>query len=191
MVSMRNRIALLLAIGVFSSASAFGTQDAPKLPAVGVVFTAQDASPPQQVHASELHYNGRTAGNIARGLVYVGPRRSLELDGPSADLTLHTTTPVFYVRLGDEDPEIARKRLSLLKLTPRARSAPSSPSKPTPSAETRHQTEVPATKSDTSDARLVEMRPLAPLAPGEYAVAFLPASQADSPGVVYDFTIAK
>lgn len=163
----------------------------PKLPETGTVYVVEGTAEPVQIHGTELKFNPHAAANIARSFVYVGSQRTMEAPGTAADVSLTETKPVFYVRLNAEDPEVARKRLELVYLTvnEKTRTVATFTANVFGGHIKRHEDVVPVTKTSTTSPVWLEVTPKEALEPGQYALAFMPATQVDAPEVIYAFSV--
>ncbi len=144
-----------------------------------------------QIHPREIVSNSHAAGNFARSAVYVGARSSIELAGLNAPVHLEGTTPSFFFRLSTDDPEILRKRVSLLRLRQdRDRRVVSSYSQNIFGGQrSRKYDEVPLTKIDVADRQWLKLTPQIPLTPGEYGIVVMPKDTNSFADIVYDFDV--
>jgi hypothetical protein len=190
-------IAFVLALVATSAAQAPKPIEAAPgiaLPAEGVAFGLdQKASGPdlQQIHASEIHLNSHAGGNTLRSLIYVGPHTAVEVNGLQSETIFTSTKVVFYVHLLEDNPEIQRKRIHLLWLTPseKTRIAIDMGANHFGGNHHRNIDEVPAGITPIPGTNWVKITPQAPLLPGEFAIAFLPEDPTLFPDVVYDFSV--
>jgi hypothetical protein len=176
-----------------------GSEVAPgiHLPPAGTLYALDQAlrGPKlQAIHASEILANTHAASNFARGIVYAGPHSTIEVFGENAPLSLHTTQPVFYMRLSADDPEIMRSRVTLLRLyrTKERRVVIDMSMNVFGGQKKRRVEEIPLAKSDMPDEGWVKLIPQTPLeSNGEYAFVFMPKDPHLFPDTVYDFDIVK
>ncbi len=164
------------------------------LPAEGMVFglDSKDGGPVlQQIHASEIHYNPHAGSNTLRSAIYAGPHQTIEVNGLQSETIFSSTKAVFYVHLLEDNPEIQRKRIHLLWLTPanKTRVAIDMGANYFGGHHHRNIDEVPADITSISGTNWVKITPQAPLLPGEFAIAFLPEDLSLFPDVVYDFSV--
>jgi hypothetical protein len=164
------------------------------LPAEGMVFglDQKDGGPAlQQIHASEIHYNPRAGSNTLRSVIYARSHHTIEVIGLQSETIFTSTKAVFYVHLLEDNPEIQRKRIHLLWLTPTdtTRVAIDMGANYFGGHHQRNIDEVPADITSISGTNWVKITPQAPLLPGEFAIAFLPEDPSLFPDVVYDFSV--
>lgn len=145
-----------------------------------------------QLHASEIKSNSHAGSNFARGMVYSGPRASVELDGLNAETHLEGSGLSFLIRLGDEDTDLMRSRLTLVRLKQTAnRRVVSTFSQNIFGGQRKREYDVvPVSKTDVPDANWVKLTPAQPLEPGEYGIVMMPKDVNLFPGEVYDFDVA-
>ena len=166
------------------------------LPSTGTIYGLDSAGKGPalvQLHATEVVLNTHAANNFARGMVYAGPHSSVEITGVSSAATLHTPQAVFYVRLTGDDPELLRNRVQIVRLNPAKdrRVVLVFTMNVFGGHRARHYEEVPAAKSDITEAVWVKLTPQTPLEPGEYAVAFVNKDVNSFADQVYDFSILE
>ena len=164
------------------------------LPNTGLVFVLETLDPGQQpivMHASEVISDAHAGSNFARGMVYAGPHSGVELDGAHADLTLHTASPIFYIRLASDSPDLMRSQATLISLRPTKdkRVVLDFSANVFGGSRKRHVDEVPINKADAGDGTILKITPQKPLEPGEYGIMFLPKDQMLFGATVYDFSV--
>jgi hypothetical protein len=165
------------------------------LPATGaMVAVDRDATGSKTValHATEIKSDGHAGSNFARGLVYSGPHATIELDGLSAAVVVHTATPVFYVRLASDDPDMQRNRLTLIRLKPAktTRIAADFSANVFGGSRKRQDDEIAVEKTDVENGAWLKVTPTAPLKPGEYGLAYIPKDKLLFADTIYDFSIS-
>jgi hypothetical protein len=164
------------------------------LPAGGVVFglDQKDSGPAlQQIRASEIHYNPHAGSNTLRSAIYARSHHTIEVIGLQSETIFTSTKAVFYVHLLEDNPEIQRKRIHVLWLTPTetTRVAINMGTNYFGGHNQRNIDEVPVDIAPISGTNWVKVTPQAPLLPGEFAIAFLPEDPSLFPDVVYDFSV--
>lgn len=145
-----------------------------------------------QLHPSEIATNTHAGSNLARGLVYAGPRATFELSGLNAAVHLNAASCIFYVRLVGDDPELSRRRLALvhLKQTADRRVVSTYSQNVFGGQRARKYDVVDVTKTDVLNGDWLKLSPEAPLTPGEYGIVFMPKDPSFAPDAVYDFDVA-
>jgi len=145
------------------------------------------------VHSSEIKSNAHAGGNFARGLAYVGPHSTVELEGVTSSLSVRGGAPVFYIRLPSEDPDTVRNRATLLRLKPLkdTRQVLDFSQNVFGGGRKRKVDEVPVVKSDVDGGMWIKLTPRTPLAPGEYGITFMPKDALLFSDIVYDFTVPE
>lgn len=164
------------------------------LPAKGgtyIVETNSAESKLIQLHASEIRSNSHAASNFARSMVYSGPRASVELEGLNSAIHVHGTNAFILVRLSDDDSDLLRSQLTLVRLRQVAnRRVVSTVSQNIFGGQRKREYDVvPIAKADISGANWVKLTPVQPLAPGEYGIVAMPKDPNLYSGTVYDFDI--
>jgi hypothetical protein len=164
---------------------------ASQLPSNGSVYAVDGNNQPLKIHASETKYNPHAAGNFARSFVYAGPQSSVEVEGVVSTTVLPTTTPILYVRINGDEPELIRNRVALVALgeDEKSRIIALYSANVFGGHHKRTMKEVKVTKSDTDDPQWLKLTPVGPLDPGPYAIVILPKDVLAIPDTVYDFNI--
>lgn len=188
-------VALLASAPVFAFAQSDGVPAGVSLPSTGTVFAMGGGGKGtglQQLHPSEIVSNSHAASNFARSMVYSGPRASVELAGLNAAVHLSNGNDAFFVRLGGDDPELLRGRVTLIRLTQTTnRRVVSTFSQNIFGGQrARKYNVVAVTKTDVPESSWLKLTPETPLEPGEYGIVFLPKDTAFIPDTVYDFDVA-
>lgn len=188
---------VLACLGFASHLQAQGSAVLPagvSLPAKGGFYAVQPDganSTLVQLHASEIKSNSHAGSNFARSMVYSGPRASVELEGLKAAVHLRADGVALLVRLSDEETDLMRNRLTLVRLRQTSdRRVVSSFSQNIFGGQRKREYDiVPVTKTDVPDANWVVMTPTQSLQPGEYGIIVMPKDPAFFPGEVYDFEV--
>lgn len=139
----------------------------------------------------EIKMNAHTSSNLARGMVYSGPRSTAEIPGINAGTHLHGAGLSFLVRLGDDDGDKVRERLAIIRLKQVAESRVVSTHSQNiwGGGRKRHDDVIEVEKKDVADGAWVRLTPVKPLEAGEYGIVYLPADANLLPGEVYDFDV--
>lgn len=165
------------------------------VPASGTVFaldkTARESTSLVQFHPSEIVSNSHAPGNLARSAVYIGARSSIELAGINAAVHLESGDTSVFFRLSTDDPEILRKRVTLIRLKQdRDRRIVSSYSQNIFGGQrSRKYDEIAVVKTDVADGQWLKLTPEVPLPPGEYGIVVLPKDTNLFADIVYDFDV--
>lgn len=175
------------------------SQSAPNkisFPETGAVFLVSSVGNDQVttvLHASEPGYNSQAGGNFARAMVYANQKRSYLLEGPTAATKLTGKLEAIYVRLGNDDPETVKNRVSLLSLEPTkdSRIAVRFSNNVFGGSLKRQVNEVAITKVEVENGHWLKVTPNAALKPGEYGIVFLPKTVTTFADVVYDFSVSQ
>jgi hypothetical protein len=147
------------------------------------------------VHHSTVSLNTHRGANFARGAVFGKQKMNSQLDGLHASTRLHTTTPAFFVPIGEDDPGHDAKDAELANWA----IVQAQPDKDhrmlqqvsftavTGNAKRQEGViEVDATKIPGG---LLRLTPKAPMPEGEYAIVPLTHTPNTFATVVYDFGI--
>lgn len=164
------------------------------LPKSGVVFALDAKAKGKeliQIHPSELAWNPHAAGNVARQMVYVGPRSTVELVGLNSATSLQDANAFFYIRYSSDDAELLRRRVHLIRMQQNKenRVLLTFAQNIFRGQRTKKFDDVPITKSDAEPDVWLKITPSVPLVPGEYCIVFMPQDVSSSPDVIYDFNI--
>ncbi len=189
-----------MAIVLLSGASLSFAQQSPALPpgitlpTKGTMY-AVDTTGTQtnlvQLHANEIVSNSHAGSNFLRSMVYANLHASVELKGINADTHLQSSGLSFLTRLSDEETELMRKRLTLIRLKQTAdRRVVSAYSQNVFGGQRGRQYDVvETTKTDVPDSDWVKLTPVKPLEPGEYGLVIMPKDASLFTDVVYDFDV--
>lgn len=144
-----------------------------------------------QLHASEISVNSHAGSNFARSMVYAGSRAGWELKGLNAATHLRGTGLSFLVRLPDDDAELVRGRVTLLRLhqTEKNRVAAGFSQNMFGGQRKRQQDVIEVTKVDVQGGSWLMVTPAKTLEPGEYGLAVLPKDSNVFADAVYDFDV--
>jgi hypothetical protein len=164
------------------------------LPTTGAVLALETADGKPQlvtIHASEIVSNTHAGSNLARGLVYAGPRATIEIQGASASTSLVGHADTYYVKISGDDAEVLRSRLHLIRLTPNKERRVVIRFSQNVFGRQRTKTfdDVAITKADEVPDTWLRVTPDAPLAAGEYGMVFMPKDAGTLPTIVYDFSV--
>jgi hypothetical protein len=145
----------------------------------------------QHIMPNEVVTISHAGSNFLRGLVYSGPHQGVVLDGAHSQTVFTSPKAVFYVRLVGEDAEIMRKRVHLvwLQSNKKNRQLTDYSQNIFGGSRERNVDDVPCAMEMVDDTAWLKITPLAPLVPGEFAIAFLPQDVNEYPTVVYDFSL--
>lgn len=164
------------------------------LPKHGSMFgiTVKDKVPElTQLHATEIVHNLHAGSNLARGLVYAGPRATVELDGVTSAIHLFGGDVSFLAKLSDDETDLMRNRLALVKLqsTEKRRVVSTYSQNVFGGQRKRIYDIVPVKKLDVAGGEWVRLVPEQPLPPGEYGIVIMPKDATLFPDAVYDFEV--
>jgi len=145
------------------------------------------------LHGEELVSNTHAGSNFARGLVYSGPRQTVEIADAASAIQIASKSPVFFARVPDDGADVFRSRLSIIKLKPGkdTRICIEFSANVFGGSHKRQVQEVAITKADMEGGAWVKVTPAKPLEPGEYAVVELPSDKLLAPTVFYDFGVSN
>ena len=143
------------------------------------------------MHATEVMSNAQAEPSFARNLVSAGPRVSVELNGAQSALCVEGKDLALLVRLNEDDPDLVRGRLTLVRLqqTERRRVLATFTQKIFGVQQKKEIEVVEVTKTDVPDGGWVKLTPKKPLEPGEYGLAVMPKDVKLFPDAVYDFEV--
>ena len=144
-----------------------------------------------QLHATEIVHNLQAAGNMARSLIYVGSRASVELEGINAAVHVKGSKVAFLARLSEDETDLMRSRLALVHLRQGdKRRVVSTYSQNVFGGQRKRQYDlIPLVKKDVADSDWVKLTPEKPLEPGEYGIIVMPKDPTLFPDAVYDFDV--
>jgi hypothetical protein len=193
---------VLLLLIVFAPTMSFAQDKAAALP-TGVslprkgglyaVQRNQGAPDLVRLHASQIVSNSHAGSNFARSMVYSGPHSSVELDGINASTHLSGANLSFLIRLNDDNPEVLRDQLAIIRLKQTAdRRVVSGYSQNIFGGQHKRQYDLVATsKVDVGqgEENWVLVTPTQTLGPGEYGLVFIPKDPNLFASEVYDFNV--
>lgn len=165
--------------------------DLPKHGSMFGVVTRDRGPELTQLHATEIVHNLHAGSNLARGLVYAGPRATVELDNPAATVHLIGANLSLLAKLSDDETDLMRSRLTLVRLQPTdKRRVVSTYSQNVFGGQRKRLYDViPVRKVDVSGGEWVQLIPESPLGPGEYGIVIMPRDATLFPDAVYDFEV--
>ena len=161
------------------------------LPRTGMVYVFDGAGELIKVHPTEILSNSHAAGNMARGIIYAGPRATVELQGLRSEIHLNSRQPLLYVRLNLEEPDLTRRQIHLIRLeqTKDRRVVLTFGQNVFGGHRSKHYDDIAIDKADAEPDVWLKITPSAPLAPGEYGIVLMPSDVGLSPDTVYDFDV--
>jgi len=195
MPQLRNLLRILC-LAVSSSCLVAAQSNHITLPSTGtviVVATAKGDPVPTAIHASEPKFNTQAGGNFARAMVYANQHRALELEGKTSAAQIQGNFQAIYIRIGSEDPEVVRNRVTLLALDQdkETRVIARFSNNVFGGQHKRNIVQVAVNKEDAEEGRFLKLIPQVPLKPGEYGIVFMPKDVNFVGDLIYDFTIPE
>jgi hypothetical protein len=143
------------------------------------------------LHSAVVVTDPHTGSNIAKGLVYANQHQSIQLAGKSSANTMQSDQPSFYVHMPDDQRDLMRAQLTLVRMKPTADTRIVLEFKANAFGGHRKRAidSVPIEKSDVQGGTWVKITPSQPLTPGEYGLMFLPQDPYAFSMTVYDISI--
>jgi hypothetical protein len=165
------------------------------LPGSSVAVVDQDSNgtvTALPLHSAVVASDPHTGSNIAKGLVYANQHNTVQLAGKSSATVLQSATPSFYVRMPDDQRDLMRSQLALLRLKPadETRIVVEFTANSFGGHRKRKVDEVAVVKTDVQGGDWVKVTPAQPLPPGEYGLMMLPQDPLAYSETVYDISIA-
>ncbi len=194
----------LLVIGLLvgthiHSTHVFGQETAPsstsvlpdgvQWPALGTVFALDTAASKQALLPIEA-----TNVNVSVYSDQSGSQIYSIIDGKTLPTAVQDASSKFYVRMNEKDSKLMQAQIHLIRLKLRGKDKLISVSKrkgfsPFDFKLYRNYMNVPILEREVVSNTWLEIKPEAPLVPGDYCLVFLPENAQASPTSAYDFKL--